>query len=279
MEYIKVSVKVCPLNTIVNELMMAQMGDLGFDSFQDTDDGFEAYIPNKDYDSNILSSLECPIENTQLEYATELIADQNWNKEWEENFFQPIIIGERCIIHSTFHEVNQKCEFDIIVNPQMAFGTGHHETTKLMVEQILDNDFHNLEVLDMGCGTAILGILCAQKNAKKITGIDIDEWAYNNAIENLKLNNVSNMEVLLGGADLLSSQQYDVVLANINRNILLNDMHAYAKVLKPGGRIIFSGFYDEDVPVMEKEANKYGFQLLSQKTENKWTSLAYILPK
>ena len=279
MEYTKVAVDVNPLNEVANELLMAQMGDMGFDSFAETDKGFDAFIPSKDFDTVNLDDIYCPLDGIKLSFNTETIADQNWNKVWEENYFQPIVIGNECVVRSTFHQVDETYKYEIIINPQMAFGTGHHETTSLMMQFLMESDMQGADVLDMGCGTAILGMFCSMKGANSITGIDIDEWAYNNAIECLSLNNVSNMEILLGGAELLNQQLFDVVLANINRNILLNDMHAYANVLKQGGRIFFSGFYLQDLPLIDEEAKKYGLKRLSQKTENNWTAAAYSKTK
>ena len=276
MEYIKVSVLVKPLNAVAVELLMAQMGELGFDSFEESETGLNAYIKSSDFSQNILNEISCPLDGIDLEFETETIADQNWNKVWEENYFQPIVIGDKCIIHSTFHEVDQQCEFEIIVNPQMAFGTGHHETTSLMLRQILELDFTGLEVLDMGCGTAILGMLCSLKGAKSITGVDIDEWAYNNAKENISLNNITNMNVLLGGSEVVTDTHFDIVLANINLNILLDNIAAYASVLKAGGTIIFSGFYSHDVCTLDDAAARYGLKRISQKTDNNWASVAYI---
>jgi len=276
MEYIKVSVKVKPLNAVAVELLMAQMGELGFDSFEESEIGLNAYIKSSDFSQNILNEISCPLDGIDLGFETETIADQNWNKVWEENYFQPIVIGDKCIIHSTFHEVDQQCEFEIIVNPQMAFGTGHHETTSLMLLQILELDFTGLEVLDMGCGTAILGMLCSLKGAKSITGVDIDEWAYNNAKENISLNNITNMNVLLGGSEVVTDTHFDIVLANINLNILLDNIAAYASVLKAGGTIIFSGFYSHDVCTLDDAAARYGLKRISQKTDNNWASVAYI---
>lgn len=275
MEYTKVSVVLTPSNQVANELLIAQMGEMGFDSFEENDNGFDAYIPSKDFPDIQLDLLESPIEGIELSFSSETIADQNWNKVWEENFFQPIQIGDECMIRSSFHTVTHQCRYEIMIDPRMAFGTGHHSTTSLMVEHILENDMSGLEVLDMGCGTAILGMLCAMKGASEVLGIDIDEWAYSNAIDNLQLNGIENMTIEMGGAELLGDKTFDIILANINRNILLADMAAYAKVLKTGGTIYFSGFYTEDLPVIDAEAKKHGLSLVSQKTQNNWTAVAY----
>ncbi|TRX70464.1 50S ribosomal protein L11 methyltransferase [Carboxylicivirga sp. M1479] len=276
MEYTKVEVQVMPPNQVVNELVIAQMGELGFDSFEDVETGFNAYIPSKEFIAVNLDDIVCPIEGIELSYKTQIIPDENWNQVWEDNFFQPITIGNACVIHSSNHQVDKKYQYDIVINPRMAFGSGHHETTGLIVQHILDNEMRDKKVLDMGCGTAILGMLCAMKEAKHVTGVDIDEWAYNNALENIKLNNVSTMDVLLGGAELLSAMSFDLVLANINRNILLNDMVKYVHVLRKGGTIVFSGFYTEDISIIDQEAKKQGLTFLSQKTDNNWAAVAYI---
>ncbi|MCT4591471.1 MAG: 50S ribosomal protein L11 methyltransferase [Carboxylicivirga sp.] len=276
MEYTKVEVKVNPVNQVVNEIVMAQMGEMGFDSFEETADGFNAYIPANLFDQVDFSLLVSPIDGIDLSFKSENIPDQNWNQVWEENYFQPITIGDQCIIRSTFHEVEHQCKYEIIINPRMAFGTGHHETTSLMVQQILEQDFEGLNVLDMGCGTGILGMLCSMKGAKQITGVDIDEWAYNNALESIELNDITNMKIMLGGAEVVKEELYDVVLANINLNILLDNIESYAKVLKDKGTIIFSGFYDSDLQQFNEVTSQYNLQMISQKTDNNWTSVAYI---
>ncbi|WP_439185649.1 50S ribosomal protein L11 methyltransferase [Carboxylicivirga taeanensis] len=276
MEYTKVSMLVTPPNQVANELLIAQMGEMGFESFEENEKGFDAYIPSQNFSEEQLGQLECPLEGIAWSFSSEAIAQQNWNKVWEDNFFKPIKIGDECIIRSSFHQDVETCRYEIIIDPRMAFGTGHHETTSLMVQHILETNVDNLEVLDMGCGTAILGMLCAMKGARMVEGIDIDEWAYSNAKDNLELNNITNMHIQLGGAELLGKTAYDLILANINRNILLNDMASYAKVLKPNGKIIFSGFYNEDLPVIDAEARQHGLSMLAQKTDNNWTAVAYI---
>ncbi len=279
MEYTKVQVTVEPANEIANELVMAQMGELGFESFDDYDNGFNAYIPTNVFDQINLGDIVSPIEGVRLSFETEVIPDQNWNNEWEKNFFQPIVIADQCVIRSSFHDLQHQAKYEIIIDPRMSFGTGHHETTSLMVQYILETDVTSLKVLDMGCGTAILGMLCSKKGAAQVTGIDIDEWAYDNAQDNISLNKVPNMDVMMGGAELLKEQQYDLILANINRNILLDDMARYADVLKPGGQIFFSGFYTEDIDAIDNRARQCNLDLKSQKTDNNWTALAYIKAK
>ena len=275
MEYTKVNVILTPLNPIANDLLMAQLGDLGFDSFCESETGFEAYIPSKDYQSEVLNQLELPFEGVQLTFEAEAIPDQNWNKVWEENFFQPIVIGQDCVIRSSFHPPVDGVKYDILIDPKMAFGTGHHSTTSLMVQHILETDVAKQRILDMGCGTGILGMLCSMRGCQSVLGIDIDEWAYNNALENIELNHVENMEIQLGGAELLTEQSFDIVLANINRNILLDDMQQYANVLKPNGLLLLSGFYLEDLDIITNETQKHQLSYLSHKIDKNWVAAVY----
>ncbi|MCU4175147.1 50S ribosomal protein L11 methyltransferase [Carboxylicivirga sp. N1Y90] len=277
MQYTKVSVNVSPANEIANDLLMAQMGELGFESFCESETGFDAFIPSADYDATTLKQLNLPFEGTSLSFQTETIADQNWNKVWEENYFQPIAIGKDCLVRSTFHKPIEDVKYEILIDPKMAFGTGHHSTTSLMLQHILETDVKNKTVLDMGCGTAILGMLCSMKGSKSILGIDIDEWAYNNALENIGLNNISNMQIQLGGSELLNETKFDIILANINRNILLDNLQHYSKVLNSDGTLFLSGFYTEDLPVINAETEKQGLKYISHKTDNNWVAATYKL--
>ncbi|MBP1663348.1 MAG: ribosomal protein L11P-lysine N-methyltransferase [Bacteroidetes bacterium] len=253
------------------DILASMLGDTGFESFVNTDKGLDAYIPSKLYDENVL---KVTLENfpfpEQIDFEKEEMEDKNWNEEWEKYFFEPIIINDECIIHSSFHKDIPQLKYDIIIDPKMAFGTGHHETTSLMIGEILNMDLAGKSVLDMGCGTSVLAILAAMRGAGVLTAIDIDDWCVDNSLENIQLNNVSGIEVLLGGAELLEGLRFDIVLANINRNILLNDMQSYANTLPAGGELYMSGFYTEDVPVIETKARELGFELLYSKQKNNW---------
>ncbi len=277
MEYTKVSVTVKPLNEIANDLLMAQMGELGYESFSESDLGFDAYIPSNLYEADKLKTLELPFENTTLGFSSEVIADQNWNKVWEDNFFQPIVIGNECCVRSPFHKIEENTKYEILIEPKMAFGTGHHATTSLMIQHILECKFKNTQVLDMGCGTGILGILCSMRGAESVLGIDIDEWAYNNAYDNIHLNNVNNMTIKIGDAALIEKERFDIILTNINRNILLNDIKNYANSLNTGGQLFLSGFYSEDLDLINEECKKNRLEYISQKMENNWVAAAYKL--
>jgi len=275
MNYIKVSYILEPNITEATEVLMAQLGELGFESFVETENGFEAYIPEKDFSHETLNDLFLPFDNVRISYTTETIREQNWNRTWEENYFEPILINNDVLIRGSFHKPGENIRYEIVIDPKMAFGTGHHETTGLMIKHILELDIKGKTVLDMGCGTGILGILCSKLGAGEITGIDIEEWAYNNAIENCDKNSVNNMTVIHGDANSIGNMEYDIILANINRNILLNDIPRYSKALKHDGLLILSGFYETDLRIINETTQKQGLQFISSKSDNKWVASTY----
>lgn len=262
------------------DLIASSLADLGFDSFEHQDDILLAYIPCDDDREGLLEGIneELPFEGLSINYEREIMPDVNWNEEWEKNYFQPIIIGDNlCQIRAPFHESSPDVQTEIIISPKMAFGTGNHETTALMMSYILEHDVEGLRVLDMGCGTGILGILALKQGARELSAIDIDEWAYLNVLENAALNGVEGIDSQQGDASSLKGREpYDLILANITRNILLQDMEAYTAVLKPGGRLILSGFYQEDVDSLTSEGQRLGLSLGTQESRNKWTRLELI---
>jgi len=277
MNYIEVEFKCTPNNDIVNSVLSATIAEIGFESFIENDNGTTAYIQSDLFDTVKLDEIinNMPVE-AEIIYTYKVVEEQNWNEEWEKNYFQPLIIDNRCIIQSTFHNVPPSYEYNIYIDPKMAFGTGHHQTTELMIHEILKDDFTGKSVLDMGTGTAILAILASMRGADPITAIDIDQWAYDNAMENLSLNNIQNVIVKIGGAELLGNEKYDIILANINRNILLNDIHTYAKVLNNGGSLYMSGFYTEDIASIEEECNKYDLKLNYHTNKDNWAAVKFI---
>lgn len=277
MKYLEVKFVVSPCNEAINDILEAQLAEIGFDSFVGNEQGTLGYIQQSLFDSKVLSNLvqDFPLE-AEITYSVKELEDKNWNEEWEKNYFSPIVVDNRCIVKSTFHKDAGEYEYTIIINPKMAFGTGHHQTTILMMEEILKRDFSGQSVLDMGCGTAILAVLASMRGAKDVVAIDIDEWAYDNAIENLQLNSINNVEVLIGGAELLADKKFDTVLANINRNILLQDMAAYSKTLSKGGTLYMSGFYTEDIKVLEEEAAKQGLELTYHSKKDNWAVMKLI---
>lgn len=279
MNYIEVVFKCSPNDEVVNSVLSSMLGEIGFESFVETEEGTTAYVAETLFDeAKIKSILEnFPVEDISISYIYTTIESRDWNEEWEKNYFKPLIIDDRCIIQSTFHKDPTVCEYNILIDPKMAFGTGHHQTTKLMIREILKEDFKNKSVLDMGCGTAVLGILASMRGADPVVAIDIDQWAYDNAIENLHLNNINNIEVRVGGADLLGKETFDVILANINRNILLNDIATYASVLNPQGVLYMSGFYVEDIPAIREECEKHGLTFVHNSEDTNWTAVKFLL--
>lgn len=259
------------------EILIAELGELPFDSFVETEEGLSAYIQQNDDREDLLNDVYI-LSNPEfkISFGTEEIDQVNWNEEWEKNF-DPIDVDGICYVRAPFHEP-KNAEYEIVIEPKMSFGTGHHETTFMMMKHLLNTDVKDMEVLDMGCGTAILAILAMMKGARHADAIDIDNWCYLNSIENAERNHIRNIDVYEGDASLLADkkEKYDLIIANINRNILLNDMQAYAAALKPGGTILFSGFYVEDIPAIEKEANKNQLFLKDQLTKNNWSSLKFI---
>lgn len=268
-----------PCTETVNDVLSAVLGEVGFDSFVENNNGIKAYIPADLFDEATLkNNLACfPIENATISYTWKEAEDKNWNEEWEKNYFQPIVIDDRCIIHSTFHQNIPTYEYDIVINPQMSFGTGHHETTSLIISELLGTNLENKSVLDMGCGTSILAILARMRGAKPITAIDIDDWCVQNSRENIALNNITDITVELGNAGLIKERgPFDIIIANINRNILLNDMEAYAASMLHGSDLYLSGFYVEDIPAIREEAEKHGLLFNHYKEKNKWAVVKFV---
>ena len=263
--------------TIINDILAAELGEIGFESFVQTDEGLVAYVPTVAYETKKLETClaQFPLENIQFAYTTNFIKAQDWNEVWEKNYFQPVRIGKECLIRAPFHPEETGYRFEIIIHPKMAFGTGNHETTDLMIRAMLDLDIQGKETLDMGCGTGILAILAAKKGASRVVAIDIDEWAYHNTIENSQLNNTPQIQVVLGGAEQIAQQgMFDYIFANINRNILLEDIRLYAPALKPKGVLFMSGFYKENIPVIEKECSRHGLSLSAFNELDNWVAIS-----
>ena len=240
MKYFEFTFHTSPCTETVNDVLAAVLGEVGFESFVECEEGLKAYIQQNLCNEEAIQNAvqDFPLPDTQVSYTQVEAEDKDWNEEWEKNFFQPIIIGNRCVIHSTFHQDVPQAEYDIVINPQMAFGTGHHETTSLIIEELLDSELPNKSLLDMGCGTSILAILARMRGARPCTAIDIDEWCVRNSIENIELNHVDDIAVSQGDASALSGKgPFDVIIANINRNILINDMKHYVACMHPGSEL------------------------------------------
>lgn len=276
MDYIELTLSLNNSRGFENDIVSATLAEIGYESFVYTNDGMKAYCAASLFDEKELRSwkqtLPCDIG---VEYTFELIKDKNWNEEWEKHYFSPIVIGNDCVIHSSFHTDVPKAKYDILIDPKMSFGTGHHETTSLIIGELIKMDVADKSLLDMGCGTGVLAILAAMKGANPITAIDIDEWAYENSVENIRLNGYPDIEVAQGGAELLAGRKFDIVLANINRNILLNDMKHYAACLASGELLLMSGFYKTDMPAIEAEATENGLAFVKFEEKNNWVTTVY----
>jgi len=257
------------------EILIAELGLAGFESFVENENGVIAYIQKNEHDKSILDDINVlQNEEFQISYTKEEIAQVNWNSEWEKNF-KPIQVNDQVSIRAPFHK-NPELKYDIVIEPKMSFGTGHHETTHMMVQHLLDLDLKNKKVLDMGCGTGILAIFAEMKGAKPINAIDIDTWCYENSIENCERNYCKHISVYEGDASLLINKKYDVIIANINRNILLNDIKTYANSIRDNGVLLLSGFYEEDIPIIDAEVSKYNLKLDKIIERNNWVALKYF---
>ena len=263
--------------TVIHDVLAASLGEIGFESFVQNPESLVAYVPAISFETKLLETCleQFPLENVRFQYTSTFIKAQDWNEVWEQNYFKPVRIGNDCLIRAPFHPGESDVHFEIIIHPKMSFGTGNHETTTLMIRAMLALELEGKEVLDMGCGTGVLAILAAKKGASRIGAIDVDEWAYQNALENCLLNNTPAIQVVLGDAEHLatSSDMFDYIFANINRNILLRDIPAYCRALKPNGELFLSGFYTEDIPVLEAQCNQHQLTLLSFTEYNNWAAL------
>jgi ribosomal protein L11 methyltransferase len=258
-----------------SEILIAELGEKAFESFTETETGIDAFVQKDLWDETILDDIYIlQSEEFKIDYTYEEIEQVNWNEEWEKNF-EPIEVDGKCHVRAPFHPKTD-AEFDIVIEPKMSFGTGHHETTHMMIQHLLEMDVKGLKTLDMGCGTAILAILAEMKGAQPIDAIDIDNWCYLNSIENAERNHCQHISVYEGDAALLKDKKYDLIIANINRNILLNDMQSYVDCLNTGGTILFSGFYEEDIPFIDNSCTEKGLTYVKKFQRNNWVSLKFV---
>ncbi len=277
-DYIEVRYDLSPCDETRTDILAAILADEGFESFVPDEKGVTAYIRKELYNSELHDAERIaemiPMPTTAAASVTH-VEGRDWNAEWERNYFQPIIIGHRCVIHSSFHKDIPECSYDITIDPKMAFGTGHHATTSLILEQLLDDDLDNKSLIDMGTGTGILAILAAMRGASPVTAIEIDEFAYLNAKDNVVSNGHPEINVILGDAAKLSGiKPADRLLANINRNIILNDLHTYVNHLAKGGKMLLSGFYVDDVELIEAEAARCGLRTMGVTERDRWACVA-----
>ncbi len=257
-----------------SEILIAELAEADFDSFLENDDGFEAYVEGERYNKEAVAAIREKYKDvTPITFSFSQIPKRNWNEEWEKSF-SPVIVDDRCVIRAEFHQVDRKYPFEIVITPRMSFGTGHHQTTYLMVKTMLDMDFRGKRVMDAGCGTAILSILACKLGAGAVEAFDIDEWSVDNGNENVRINGCENIRIQLGKiVELALGEPYDVILANINRNVLLEEMQYYASYLKPGGQLLLSGFFATDIPPLLEEAARYGLREARRDERETWSSL------
>ena len=269
----QIETKTLPIQTAI-EILIAELGAVGFESFTEQENGAIAYIQKKDWYSDILGDIQLlQSDEAVISFDIEEIEQVNWNSEWEKNF-EPIQVDNLVSIRAPFHK-NPNLKYDIVIEPKMSFGTGHHETTHLMIQHLMELDLKGKTVLDMGCGTGILAIFAEMKGAAKLDAIDIDAWCYENSIENVDRNQCKNISVYEGDASLLQSKKYDLIIANINRNILLQDIGTYVESMNEKGTLLLSGFYTEDIPIIKEESIKYGLKFKKQLTRNNWVGLKF----
>lgn len=309
MKYLEFTFTTSPANEAISDILSMVLAEIGFESFIHTDeldlprvgnddnfpeapifaekadeDTYKAYIQTSLFDQAALDAAiaEFPLPDVTIKYIKEDAEDKDWNEEWEKNYFQPIIIeGEerpKCCIAATFHKDVPEAEYNVRINPQMSFGTGHHQTTAQMIGRILDDEMQGLEVLDMGCGTSILAILARMRGAKHCVAVDFDEWCVKNSIENIAINNLTDIDVYHGDASALApfANTFDLVIANINRNILLADLHHYVVTMKPGAHIYMSGFYTEDVPMLRAHAESLGLTFVDERSLDNWACIKLV---
>jgi ribosomal protein L11 methyltransferase len=253
---------------------MAEIAEAGFDTFLETDKGFEAYTEEKKEDNKLLEEIKTKYQHVQpLIFFMDKVQKQNWNEEWEKNV-EPVIVEDQCLIRAEFHQIERKYPYEIIITPKMSFGTGHHQTTYLMIKAQLQVDHHDAKVMDAGCGTAILSVMASKRGAKNIEAFDIDEWSIENGRENAEMNGCSNVSIRQGTiSDFEWPDKFDIILANINKNVLLAEMNQYAKNLKPGGLLLLSGFYEKDLPDLIESAQPFGMQKKGADQRESWASL------
>ncbi|MCA5005777.1 50S ribosomal protein L11 methyltransferase [Sphingobacterium bovistauri] len=259
------------------DLLIAELADIGFDTFEDAENGFSGYIPSSNLDLQALETLLLgKVVDYHLDYTVADIKEENWNALWESNF-NPIIVDGMCYVRATFHESKPEYNYEIIIDPKMSFGTGHHQTTSMMLSYILENEFKDKKVLDMGCGTGILAIFASKKDANTVLAVDYDDICVESVKENSELNNIENIEAMLGSKEVIADKKFNTILANINRNILLDQLSTYAACLEQKGELYISGFYEiEDLPILKAACANNDLTFVSHKTLDKWCAAKFV---
>lgn len=258
------------------EILIAELYASGFDSMMETEEGIDAYVLVEEYDAKVLNQLTAKYKEASISYSTSEFENKNWNEEWEKNY-DPIVVEDKCLVRATFHKTFGNYPYEIIITPKMSFGTGHHSTTYLMLKHQMGTDHEDKRVLDAGCGTAILAVMAEKLGAKEVIAYDIDDWSIENAPENVALNDCKNIQVLGGTIATIDLQgEFDIILANINKNVLLDELEAYSTFTKSGGTVILSGFYKHDNDDLVAKGNQFGLELIGQNEKNDWSSLIFV---
>ncbi|MDE6459730.1 MAG: 50S ribosomal protein L11 methyltransferase [Paramuribaculum sp.] len=276
-DYVEVRYNLTPCNEIFTDVIAAILAERGFESFVPDETGLTAYIKKECFEPECTDVASILPFECKLEVSADIIEGQDWNSEWENNYFKPIVIGNECVIHSSFHKDIPDCRLDIVIDPKMAFGTGHHATTSQMAERIMATDMTGKKVVDMGTGTGILALIAAMEGAGSVIGVEIDPAAHANALENVALNSHPEIDIRLGDVKSIEDvSDADILLANINRNIIIGDLAAYSHALVSGGKMFLSGFYTEDIPLITAEAEKYGLSLSESTEKDRWACITLI---
>lgn len=281
MKYLDFDFTLTPSTPDFEDVLEAVLAAVGFDSFVKSEDGttpLKAYVKVDDFDEDTLKATlaDFPIPGVSITYTYTEAEDKDWNEEWEKNYFTPLNVDGKCVVKATFHHDVEPAEYNITINPRMSFGTGHHETTWQMLHEILEAPMQDKSVLDMGCGTSILAILASLRGARHVTAVDVDEWCVKNSKENYELNGITNIDVHLGDASILKDYgPFDVIFANIHLNIILGDMKTYVSRLNPGGLFLTSGFYADDLPKIQAEAERLGLTFLHASDQRRWCCAAF----
>lgn len=272
-DYVELRFDLDPCEEYMTDLLAAMLADAGYESFVPDESGLTAYVRESQYSGEAVDAIveSFPFEPA-ISHTAKRIEGRDWNSEWEKNYFQPIVVGGECVIHSSFHTDIPKCRYDIVIDPKMAFGTGHHSTTSLIIGRLLDMSLEGVSMVDMGTGTGILAILAAMRGASPVAAIEIDEFAYTNALENIRINSHPEIVMLNGDAAALSTLEFkaNLFVANINRNVITADMEAYAEATAKGGVMLLSGFYVEDIPVVREAAERCGMKYVDYTEQKNW---------
>ena len=272
MEYTEIDIRLKPVVPFA-DILVARLNEIEFESYCEDENGLRAYVQTHLLDENAVKEIINEVAKLcELSYMITKVKQENWNKKWENNF-EPVHINDKCVIRAHFHAAFPDVEHEIIITPKMSFGTGHHETTFLVMNEMFAMDFKDKTVLDMGSGTGVLAILAAKLGATSLIGIDFDEWAYENAVENAQINAISTISFLHGDSNLIGDATFDIILANINRNIILQDIATYVKAMNTKSEILFSGFLKEDIPLILEKSEQLGLELVDSKNKKKWQML------